>query len=415
MAPSGSGASATQTGGRGVSHVSPGAQIRTAASLEGCGGAERADRPACTGDGQRDRLLQGSEERESNAISPDHAEGVDAEQTQSHRVGDVVRTEDSGGAQEADAGALEDHGGGPGVPDSESEHHTGSAGGPRARVGAAAPAAPPAAAVEIAALNERIWVMGREHGMMGRELADWRQYWEMRISEEAQAHARTDRLKREGQAAAQKWWRAADAARADARAAREEAAEAKRSATAAEQETRRVTFQNLTLKRQLSLHCDVVPRAEHVRECDRLQAQVCVHSATIATLSAQLAVQDADGDGEGDGSDGDGDREGEGEGEGDGDGDGEGVQQSKAEKELERLRLNVGVEKKRNEPSFFEKPHGTCKSLIGLCCLCSWVSSALPVPIHHVNHMKAGCAYAPMHGIQFSETTTKKYSTEQKC
>ena len=37
-----------------------------------------------------------------------------------------------------------------------------------------------------------------------------------------------------------------------------------------------------------------------------------------------------------------------------------------------------------------------------------------PVPIHLVNHMKAGCAYAPMHGIQFSETTTEKYSTEQK-
>jgi hypothetical protein len=37
-----------------------------------------------------------------------------------------------------------------------------------------------------------------------------------------------------------------------------------------------------------------------------------------------------------------------------------------------------------------------------------------PVPIHLVNHMQAGCAYAPMHGIQFSETTTEKYSTEQK-
>ena len=36
------------------------------------------------------------------------------------------------------------------------------------------------------------------------------------------------------------------------------------------------------------------------------------------------------------------------------------------------------------------------------------------VPIHLVNHMKDGCTYTPMHGIQFSETITGKYSTEQK-
>ena len=36
------------------------------------------------------------------------------------------------------------------------------------------------------------------------------------------------------------------------------------------------------------------------------------------------------------------------------------------------------------------------------------------VPIHHVNHMKAGYAYAPMHDIQFSETITNKYYREQK-
>jgi hypothetical protein len=36
------------------------------------------------------------------------------------------------------------------------------------------------------------------------------------------------------------------------------------------------------------------------------------------------------------------------------------------------------------------------------------------VPIRHVNHMKAGYAYAPMHDIQFAETSTEKYFTEQK-
>ena len=61
-------------------------------------------------------------------------------------------------------------------------------------------------------------------------------------------------------------------------------------------------------------------------------------------------------------------------------------------------------------PLVLEKLHGTCKNYMGLCCFVH----GYPVPIHLVNHMKAGCAYAPMHGIQFSETTTEKYSTEQK-
>ena len=36
--------------------------------------------------------------------------------------------------------------------------------------------------------------------------------------------------------------------------------------------------------------------------------------------------------------------------------------------------------------SGLEKPHGTCKNLIGLCCLCSWVSSAYTPLLMGVYH-----------------------------
>ena len=120
-----------------------------------------------------------------------------------------------------------------------------------------------------------------------REHRDWVQVWEMRMSEEVHAHARTERLKKGALVEAQRWYRRAEEARADVRGARESVAELKRAARAAEQETRRATFQNLALQRQLSfLNGDVIPRAQHVSECDRLNALLKAQEETIAELQA---------------------------------------------------------------------------------------------------------------------------------
>lgn len=209
---------------------------------------------------------------------------------------------------------------------------------------------------------------------MSRERADWEQQWEMRLSEERDAHVRTRRLQQQSNNDALKWWRTSNRDQADAREARKIAVEAARQVTLAEQETRRVSFQNLALQRKLSKYADAVPSAEHECLRVRLESAIAEQADTIAALRAQLASQDAEcedeaehewkeGDwkgveGGGVGSRRGGGRRGGGKG-GGGNikggggkrGGAKGGEQSRAERELERLRISVGVEPRRNAPA----------------------------------------------------------------
>eukprot|EP00966_Prymnesium_polylepis_P094954 2198834-Prymnesium_polylepis.1 len=72
----------------------------------------------------------------------------------------------------------------------------------------------------------------------------------MQLSEESEKHLRTQRLKREADWQAARWWRNFYGEREAARAASEHASELKRQLTAAGRENRRVCFQTLSLQRQ---------------------------------------------------------------------------------------------------------------------------------------------------------------------
>lgn len=115
----------------------------------------------------------------------------------------------------------------------------------------------------------------------------------MQLSEEKSDHARTHRLKCRAEWQGAHWYRKCEAAKKEAADANERASEMKRSVTAAEQETRRSHFQNLSLQRQLSRLSDVVPRAEFVAKCACLESKVAEQAEQIAALRAQLTLHEA--------------------------------------------------------------------------------------------------------------------------
>ena len=137
--------------------------------------------------------------------------------------------------------------------------------------------------------------------MKRREHRDWTQVYEKELSEEREQHARTERLKRTATKYASRYWGEKQAAQKNAAACRALAAESKRQVTLAEQDTRRVTFQNLSLHRQLSLLSDVVPRVEHEVMRARLESIVAEQAEHIIALRAQLAQHDAENDVDGEG------------------------------------------------------------------------------------------------------------------
>ena len=71
-------------------------------------------------------------------------------------------------------------------------------------------------------------------------------------------------------------------------------------------------------------------------------------------------------------------------------------------------RLKLTQENTKNNPRSSKNLMGHANTSLGYAAFVH----GNQVHIHHVNHMKAGYVYAPMHGIQFSETSTEKYSTD---
>ena len=135
--------------------------------------------------------------------------------------------------------------------------------------GADAPAPAPAPRPRSGLGSERVADLEAEIIALKRSKAGLQKVGEMLLSEERQAHARTDRLRREAEKNGTHWWRKLGEARQEAAAAHTLASQSKREATAAEQELRRASFQIMSQQRQLSRLSDVVPRAE----CEAMRAR----------------------------------------------------------------------------------------------------------------------------------------------
>ena len=123
------------------------------------------------------------------------------------------------------------------------------------------PQRPPAPRLRLRLANGRVAALLEFIKVKRREHLDLMQVAEMRLSEDQQAHTRTSRLLGETEKQRRYWRGKWGADREAAAAAQTCAAELKRHATAAEQETRRANFQILSLQRQLSLLGDAVPPA----------------------------------------------------------------------------------------------------------------------------------------------------------
>ncbi|KAL1515341.1 hypothetical protein AB1Y20_001972 [Prymnesium parvum] len=126
-----------------------------------------------------------------------------------------------------------------------------------------------------------------------RRLLDALQVSEMRLSQEVDEHGRDLRLKREAEKHANHWRKLVQSARDAAAAACESEQNMKRQLKLAEREARTLSFQNLSLSRQLELLADHVPRSELQAMRVQLETRIAVSDERIATLEAELADRDA--------------------------------------------------------------------------------------------------------------------------
>ena len=264
-------------GERGASAVSSGPRLREAALVTCCGGQGGTYRPTCSGDRQRAHEAEGAARGEVDAVVRDEAEGFDFRQERPRQLGDGVRDDDQEEPSQADEVP-------PSGDDRQSRipHPHPDDPRPDAELGEHEGAPDNGNGNGVASLRAEV-----------RHLKDMLQVAEMRVSEmHAQRQIEIPEMKRLNHSTAHFRKRMNVAVESERKASNRES-DAQRKLQLAERETRAVTFQNLSLQRQLAaLMHNAVPRAQHESMMKTLESCVAEQADTIAALREQLAVRD---------------------------------------------------------------------------------------------------------------------------